>query len=51
MSWRWWEQEHLDLEGDKEIATAELDREEALCGEVAAQEQTPDRDWIWGILR
>ena len=29
LSWRWWEQEGLDLEGGKERASAELEGEEA----------------------
>ena len=40
MSWRCWEQEGLDLEEEKEIAAAELDREEGQYkGEGTAQEE------------
>ena len=41
MSWRWWEQEVLDLEGEKEIAAVDLDGEETQCGEGAAQDEIP----------
>ena len=44
VSWRWWEQEGLDLEGTKEIAAAESDGEEAQCKEEGmAQEETTGR--------
>ena len=42
--WRWWEQEGLDIEGEKYRATAESDEEKDKCGEGAAQEETPDQD-------
>ena len=44
MYWRWWEQEGLDIEGEKYRATAESDGEKDKCGEGAAQEETPDQD-------
>ena len=36
VSWRWWEQEGLDLEGVKERAAAESEIEEAQCKEGTA---------------
>ena len=44
LSWWWWEQEGLDLEGAKERAAAKSDIEEAQYKEGAAQEETPGRD-------
>ena len=44
MSWRWWEQEGLDLEGVKERAAAESGGEEERCVEGAELEETPDQD-------
>ena len=41
---RWWDQEGMDLEGAKEIATAESDGEEAQYKEVSAQEETTGRE-------
>ena len=44
MSWRWWEQELLDLEGAKDIALAELEGEEAQSeDEVMSQEEMTGR--------
>ena len=40
VSWLWWEQDGLDLEGAKEISEAESDREEAQSKEEGlAQEE------------
>ena len=44
VSLQWWEQEGLNLEGAKERAAAESDREEAKYGEGSAQEETPGQD-------
>ena len=44
VSWPWWEQEGLDLEGAKEKAAAKSDGEEEKCGEGAAQEETMGQD-------
>ena len=43
MYWRWWYQEGIGIEGLKDRAAAESDREEDKCGEVAAQEEMPGR--------
>ena len=44
VSWRWWEQELLDLEGAKDIALAELEGEEAQSeDEVMSQEEMTGR--------
>ena len=50
MSWRWWEQEGLDLEGGNDILAAESDGEEAQCGEGAVQEEMPVRERRQGVL-
>ena len=44
MSWWWWEQEGLDLDGTKERAAADSDGEEVQYREGAAQEETTVRD-------
>ena len=44
VSQRWWEQEGIDLEGEKERAVVESDGEEEKYGEGAAQEETPGQD-------
>ena len=44
MSWRWWEQEGLDLEGEKKRSTAELDAEDAQCQEGEDKEETTGQD-------
>ena len=38
VSWRWWDQEVIYLEGEKERATTESDREEDKYREGVAQE-------------
>ena len=44
VSWRWWEQEVLCLEGSTDRLVKELDGEEDKCGEREAQEETPGQD-------
>ena len=44
VSWGWWDQEGLDLEGTKERAVKESDGEEEQCREGAAQEETSGQD-------
>ena len=41
MSRQWWQQEGLDLEGERGRAAEDSDGEEAQYEEVAAQEETP----------
>ena len=41
--WRWWDQDGLDLEGEKKRAAAASNREEDKCGKGAAQEETKGR--------
>ena len=44
VSWQWWDQDGLDLEGAKERAAAESDREEAQSEEEGlAQEEMMGR--------
>ena len=44
VSWRWWEQEVLDLEGAKDRALAESEGEEAQSEDkVMSQEETTGR--------
>ena len=43
VSWRWWEQEGIDLERAREKAAAALDGGEEKCGEGAAQKETAGR--------
>ena len=50
MYWRWWEQEGLDLEGEKEIAEEESDREEAKYREGLDQEETPGQELRKDVL-
>ena len=40
---RWWEQEGIELYGEREIAAAASDGEEEKCGEEAKQEETTGR--------
>ena len=40
VSWRWWDQERLDIGGAKERAAAVTDREEEKRREEAEQEET-----------
>ena len=51
VSWRWWYQEGLDIEGTKEIAVSDSDGEEAQCKDRVAQEDMPCRDRGWGVLK
>ena len=41
VSWRWWEQEVIGIEGAKERVTEDPDGEEEKCGEVVAQANHP----------
>ena len=43
VSWRWWYQEIIDLDGTRERAAAELDGEDDKCGEGVMQEDTTSR--------
>ena len=40
VSWRWWYQEGIDLEGGSDRAVAALDGQKDKCGEEASQEDT-----------
>ena len=51
MSWRWWEQEGIDIEGTKERSAAELDGVEENCREEVSQEETLKLRSRQGILR
>ena len=51
VSWKWWEQERIDIEGSKERAVAESDKEEDKCGEGATQEETTGQECRRDILR
>ena len=42
-SWRWWEQEGLDLSGEREQAVAEADGEDDGSVEEAVREETMGR--------
>ena len=43
VSWQWWDQEGLVLEGVKERAVSDSDGEEAQYDEGTTQEETPGR--------
>ena len=43
VSQRWWDQERVDLGGEREISVAALDGEEEKRGEEAVQEETTGR--------
>ena len=51
VSWRWWEHEGIDIEGDMDRAVADSDREEENFREGAAQEETTVRIWRQVVLR
>ena len=51
VSRRWWEQERLELEGDKVRAAAELEGEELQYKEdIMAQEETTGRELARGVI-
>ena len=51
MSWQWWEQDVLHLEGEKNISAAYLGGEKAKSEEEGlAQEETTGRERGQGVL-